>query len=47
MTPIYLAVSKENIEIIKLLLSNDKVDPNLVCILNSLFSNKILKNQLF
>ena len=30
----YLAVEKENIEIIKLLLTNDKIDINLACIFN-------------
>ena len=33
-TPLYLAVENENIEIIKLLLSNDKLDTNLGYILN-------------
>ena len=33
-TSLYLAVENENIEIIKLLLSNDKVDPNIPTIFN-------------
>ena len=33
-TALYLAVEKENIEIIKLLLTNDKLDINLGYILN-------------
>ena len=31
--PLYFAVEKENIEIIKLLLSNDKIDVNILYIL--------------
>ena len=34
-TALYLAVQRGNIEIIKLLLSNDKIDPNIICILQS------------
>ena len=33
-TALYLAVEKENIEIVKLLLTNDKLDINLGFILN-------------
>ena len=33
-TPFYLAVEKENIEIIKLLLTKDNYDVNIPCILN-------------
>ena len=32
-TALYSAVEKENIEIIKLLLSNDQIDVNYLCIL--------------
>lgn len=30
MTPLYLAVEKQNIEIIKYLLTNDKIDVNIL-----------------
>ena len=33
-TALYLAVEKENIEIVKLLISNNKTDPNIICILS-------------
>ena len=36
-TALYLAVEKENIEIIKLLLNNDKLDINIINILNIFF----------
>ena len=39
-TALYLAVEKENVEIIKLLLTNDKLDINLKHILN-IFNYKI------
>ena len=37
MQNIYLVIEKENIEIIKLLLTNDKLDINIINILNILF----------
>ena len=33
-TALYLAVEKENVEIVKLLISNNKIDPNIICILS-------------
>ena len=36
-TALYLAVEKENIEIINLLLNNDKVDVNILNIFNQVF----------
>ena len=36
-TALYLAVEKENIEIVKLLLMNDKLDMNIINILNIFF----------
>ena len=33
-TALYLAVEKENIEIVKLLISNNKTDPNIIYILS-------------
>ena len=36
-TALYLAVEKENIEIVKLLLTNDKLDINIINILNIFF----------
>ena len=36
-TALYLAVEKENIEIVKLLLMNDKLDINIINILNIFF----------
>ena len=41
-TGLHTAVENENIEIIKLLLSNDKIDVNSHSILNFIFSNKII-----
>ena len=35
-TALYLAVEKENIEIVKLLLTNDKLDPNILNIKNAI-----------
>ena len=34
-TALYLAVEKENVEIVKLLMTNEKIDPNIICILQS------------
>ena len=34
MTALFMAVSKENVEIVKLLLSNDKIDVNILNISN-------------
>ena len=36
-TALYLAIEKENIEIVKLLLNNDQLDINLKYILNMIF----------
>ena len=36
-TALYYAVEKENIEIIQLLLSNDKIDVNILNILRTIF----------
>ena len=36
-TALYLAIEKENIEIVKLLLTNDKLDINVINILNIFF----------
>ena len=36
-TALYLAIEKENLDIIKLLLSNDKIDVNILSILNFLY----------
>ena len=38
-TALYLAVEKENIEIVKLLLTNDKIDINLTYITYRIFNN--------
>ena len=40
-TALYLAVDNENIEIIKLLLNNDKLDPNALSVFNFNFFYKI------
>ena len=32
-TPLYMAVENESIEIVKLLLTNDKIDPNIKCLI--------------
>ena len=37
-TAFYLAVEKENIEIVKLLLNNKQIDPNITYILAALYS---------
>lgn len=44
-TAFYVAVEKENIDIIKLLLSNDKIDVNIPCISLYFFLNRII-NQI-
>ena len=44
MTALYLAVEKENIDIIKLLISNDKTDPNIICILQSNYIKFYIKS---
>ena len=44
-TALYLAVEKENIEIIKLLLTNDKLDINIINILNIFFYK--ISNHIF
>ena len=52
-TALYSAVEKENIEIIKLLLNNDKLDINLGYILNifyikfKIISFNYIQNQIF
>ena len=35
-TPLFIAVEKECMEIFKFLLSNDKIDPNVLCVLHFL-----------
>ena len=44
-TAFYLAVEKENLEIIKLLLTNDKIDINIINIF--LISFNIIQNHIF
>ena len=36
-TALYFAVEKENIEIVQLLISNNKTDPNIICILSEYY----------
>ena len=44
-TALFLAVEKESIEIVKLLLTNDKLDINIINILNIFFYN--IQNHIF
>lgn len=37
-----IAIEKENIEIVKLLMSNNEIDTNIINILNHLYLNTIL-----
>lgn len=46
-TALYLAVEKDNYDIIRLLLSNDAIDPNITIILMNFFFVIIFPNKVF
>lgn len=43
MTPLHIAIENDDVEMVKLLLSNEKIDINAKAILHFLFVNNILK----
>ena len=45
-TALFFAIEKNNVEIVKLLLSNNKIDVNVINILNIQFFNTISNNIL-
>lgn len=46
-TPLFLAIEKRNVEIVKLLLSNPEIEVNISCILNLYFLTYYIHNLQF